>query len=81
MYPHDENKMQHAHMFYQVLDAAIEGFWEEDMQTKLQFQRLYTNTFYGWDLRSQEWEGLLRSISEQEKVEEEIPPPSIVSTS
>ena len=81
MYPHDEDKMQHAHMFYQVLDAAIEGFWEEDMQTKLQFQRLYTNTFYGWDLRSQEREGLLRSISEQEKVQEEIPPPSIVSTS
>ena len=70
MYPFDEDKMQHAHMFYQILDAAIEGFWEEDMQTKLQFQRLYTNTFYSWDLRSQEWEGLLSSLLEQQKMQD-----------
>lgn len=81
MYPYDEDKMQHGHMFYQVLNAAIESFWEEDMQTKLQFQRLYTNTFYTWDLRIQEWEGLLRSLLDQENIQEEIPAPSIVSTS
>lgn len=67
MYPFDEDKNQHAHMFYQVLNAAIESYWEEDMQTKLQFQKLYTNTFYSWDLRAQEWEGLLKSLLDHEK--------------
>lgn len=62
MYPFDEDKMQHAQMFHNVLRAAVDNFWEDDMQTKLLLQKLYTDTFYNWDLRAEEWKGLLMSM-------------------
>ena len=62
MYPFDEDKMQHAQMFHNVLRAAVDNFWEDDMQTKLLLQKLYTDTFYNWDLRAEEWKGLLTSM-------------------
>jgi glycosyltransferase involved in cell wall biosynthesis len=62
MYPFDENKQQHANMFYNVLDSAIQQFWDDEMQTKLLLQKLTVDTFYDWDLRAAEWNGLLRSM-------------------
>ena len=62
MYPFDEDKMQHAQMFHNVLRATVDNFWEDDMQTKLLLQKLYTDTFYSWDLRAEEWKGLLMSM-------------------
>ena len=62
MYPFDENKQHHANMFYNVLNSAVDQFWDEEMQTKLLLQKLTTDTFYDWDLRASEWNGLLRSM-------------------
>ena len=62
MYPFDEDKQHHANMFYNVLEGAIDQFWDEEMQTKLLLQKLTTDTFYDWDLRAAEWNGLLRSL-------------------
>ena len=49
-------------MFYNVLNSAVDQFWDEEMQTKLLLQKLTTDTFYDWDLRASEWNGLLRSM-------------------
>ena len=65
MYPFNEDKQQHANMFYNVLNAAISEVYDEDMQTKLLLQKMTIDTFYEWDLRAQEWQGLLRSLLEE----------------
>ena len=62
MYPFVEDKQIHAGLFYQTLKATIDGYWSEEMENKLRFQKIYADTFYGWNLRSHEWEGLLRSL-------------------
>ena len=63
MYPWSEDNNHHAHTFYHTLDMAIRVHNEEDLQTKLHFQKIYTDSFYNWDLRLGEWEGLLRSLA------------------
>ena len=65
MYPFNEDKQQHANMFYNVLNAAISEVHDEDMKTKLLLQKMTIDTFYEWDLRAQEWQGLLRSLLEE----------------
>lgn len=62
LYPHQEDKQIHASVFYHALKATIDSYWHEEMENKLRFQKIYTDTFYGWNLRAHEWEGLLRSL-------------------
>jgi len=66
LYPFDEDKSQHAHTFYHVLDTAIEQYWDEDMATKLLLQKVTIDTFYNWDLRAAEWQGFLESLKHLE---------------
>lgn len=62
MYQWNEDIQQHASIFYQVLDNAIEHYWDEGIQSRIASQKSYANVFYNWDLRQHQWEALLRSM-------------------
>jgi glycosyltransferase involved in cell wall biosynthesis len=62
MYQFNEDMNQHASHFYAALDASIESFWNEGVQSKLLSQKSYANVFYNWQLRSFQWEQLLLSL-------------------
>jgi hypothetical protein len=40
---------------------------DQSMQTRLAIQKNYTDTFYNWDKRAKEWEGLIRGILRAQK--------------
>lgn len=68
MYPFDEDKQRHATIFYHSLKSTIDNIQDEEMQSKLKFQKIYTDAFYNWDLRAAEWTGLLRSLDSRIKL-------------
>lgn len=61
-YPWHEDKETHVNHFAYVLKMAIENYWDDQHQHKIKFQKMYSDNFYNWDLRSAEWRGLLESI-------------------
>lgn len=61
-YQWNEDIHQHASIFYQVLDGAIQDFWADGVQSRLASQSSYANVFYNWELRSHQWTALLNSI-------------------
>ena len=61
-YPFHEDAETHVNHFTYVLKMAIENYWDDQHQQKLKFQKMYTDNFYNWDLRTAEWRGLLESI-------------------
>jgi len=58
----DEDHNRLANMHYGLLKAAIDGFWNEDVQTNLYNQRAYFNLWYNWRFRARQWEGLLNGL-------------------
>lgn len=58
----DESANRHANMHYGLLKAAIDGYWNEDVQTNLYNQRAYFNLWYNWQFRERQWEGLLNGL-------------------
>lgn len=62
MYQYHEDLNKHAGLFYSVLDASIDSFWEEGVQSRLASQKSYANVFYNWQLRSFQWEQMLTSL-------------------
>lgn len=62
MYQWDSNPTDHAVMFYQHLDTAIHAVGSDHVQNALKTTRDYTNHFYGWDVRIQEWTDFLNNI-------------------
>lgn len=64
MYNYDEDQNRHANMHYGMLRAAINGFWNEDVQTNLYNQQAYFNLWYNWDFRQRQWEGLLNGLAQ-----------------
>ena len=68
MYQFTENPNDHANRFGQCLIEAIELYKNIDkrpmLMQRLNMQKVYANSFYSWDSRKVEWEGMLRSILE-----------------
>lgn len=63
MYQYNEDQNVHANIFAGMLNAAIERHFDESNHRKLLFQKNWTDNFYNWDLRANEWTGLLQGLS------------------
>lgn len=71
MYQWDEDINRHASLFYSVLDASIQSIRHEQIQKRLQLQKIYADIFYSWPKRIMEWSALLTSLqNEPTKIEE-----------
>lgn len=62
MYQWHEDLNSHAHGFYQMLDTAIENYYDEGMQSRINSGAAYANVFYNWEYRKMQWEALLQSL-------------------
>jgi hypothetical protein len=63
MYPFMENQSAHANMFVNVLNQAILKLREPDVQNNLDFQKMYFDRFYNWELRGNQWAGFLQGLN------------------
>ncbi len=66
-YQWDETPNNHAGIFYQSLDTAINLMRtnHEKTQGQLASQRAYANVFYSWELRKLQWEAFLNSLKDE----------------
>jgi UDP-glucose:(glucosyl)LPS alpha-1,2-glucosyltransferase len=62
MYPFTEDVNAHANRHVSVLAEVMDGFWDEGNQNKLRFQKMYTDNFYSWELRSRQWTSFLSNM-------------------
>lgn len=67
MYQFDENVNNHASRFYAALDASIESYWNEGVQSRINSQKSYANIFYNWQLRTFQWEQFLISLLDEDR--------------
>jgi glycosyltransferase involved in cell wall biosynthesis len=65
MYQWSEDIQFHANVFANMLNAAIQNHYDEHTQRKLLYQKNYTDNFYNWDLRANQWTGLLQGLINQ----------------
>lgn len=68
MYQWSEDIQFHANVFANMLNAAIESQFDENTERKLIYQKNYTDNFYNWDLRANQWTGLLQGIASQKGI-------------
>ena len=68
-YQYSEDAQQHVNIFANALSTVIDMVDnnEQSMQQRLAIQKNYTDTFYNWDKRAKEWEGLIRGILNAQK--------------
>jgi glycosyltransferase involved in cell wall biosynthesis len=64
MYQWTEDINHHANVFANVLNNTIKNRFEDNEIRKLNFQKNYVDNFYNWDLRANQWTGLLTGILE-----------------
>ena len=62
MYNWTEDNNQHANMFAGILNMVIDQYWADFNQSRLQYQKMYTDTFYNWDMRAKQWIDFLESL-------------------
>lgn len=62
MYQWNQDKRDHAKMFYNYLDYAVTNLNHESTQLSLSAQRAYASTRYNWATRVHEWNNLLENI-------------------
>jgi UDP-glucose:(glucosyl)LPS alpha-1,2-glucosyltransferase len=62
MYQLNEDSAIHAGSFYNMLDASITNYNDPIMQSVLAPMRSYTNVFYAWQGRVNQWNALLTSL-------------------
>lgn len=62
MYQLHEDVNRHAGIFYGMLESVIEYYNSPDVFSNLQAMKTYTDIYYGWKLRTMEWEGLLTAL-------------------
>ena len=62
MYQYDEDINSHANLFYNILNAVIENYGDQNVQGRVAAQKNYADAFYSWDVRSVQWESLLASL-------------------
>jgi len=65
MYQWADDQNEHAKIFYNVLDGAIQNLNDDRGQLQLQAQKSYADGFYGWEGREQQWKMLLTSLLNQ----------------
>ena len=63
-YQWHEDVQQHVNIFANALSAVIDMVSrnESGVKNRLIVQKNYTDSFYNWDQRAREWEGLIRGI-------------------
>jgi UDP-glucose:(glucosyl)LPS alpha-1,2-glucosyltransferase len=63
-YQWHEDVQQHVNIFANALSAVIDMVSRKDnnVKNRLIVQKNYTDSFYNWDQRAREWEGLIRGI-------------------
>lgn len=63
-YQWNEDVQEHVNIFANALSSVIDlvNNNEKSFQTRIAVQKNYTDTFYNWDQRAREWEGLIRGI-------------------
>jgi glycosyltransferase involved in cell wall biosynthesis len=71
MYQFQEDKQQHANLFAQNLDVAIQQYFNPGIQGRLSSQKAYTDVFYNWNVRQKDWIAFLRWVVEQPLIEAE----------
>jgi glycosyltransferase involved in cell wall biosynthesis len=62
MYNFDERPNDHAGLFYSCLRSAVEEINEDQVQARLRSAKSYTDLFYGWNGRIEQWNMLLNSL-------------------
>lgn len=62
MYGFTENHTVHANLFANALYRAILEYDSARLADRLNFQKIYTDNFYGWNLRKAQWEAFLGSL-------------------
>ena len=62
MYNWTEDNNHHANMFAGILNMVIDQYWADFNQSRLQYQKMYTDTFYNWDMRAKQWIDFLESL-------------------
>jgi UDP-glucose:(glucosyl)LPS alpha-1,2-glucosyltransferase len=67
MYHFHEDLNHHANVFANILYQSILNYWDESNQKKLLYMKNWTDNFYNWDFRAQEWTGLLQGLEKQLK--------------
>jgi len=67
MYGWHESANEHANRFAGVLSMVINDYWEQSVQNKLKFQKMYFDTNYNWDVRANQWSGFLQSLLQKHK--------------
>jgi glycosyltransferase involved in cell wall biosynthesis len=61
---YDSNKMNLARKFSFALNRAIDEYWTQETQQRLQEQHVYYKKFYSWDSRISEWRNFLLQIKQ-----------------
>jgi UDP-glucose:(glucosyl)LPS alpha-1,2-glucosyltransferase len=61
-YPYHEDPNKHANMFFHNCLEAIKSYRDPVVQSRLKSQKSYTDVFYNWNIRSQEWNNLLQQM-------------------
>tara|TARA_B100001093_G_scaffold38993_4_gene33342 strand:- start:152 stop:1219 length:1068 start_codon:yes stop_codon:yes gene_type:complete len=67
MYHWNENLQFHANVFANFLKGAIDNHNSEDMLSKLHFAKQWADNCYNWDIRANQWTGMLNGLKELRK--------------
>ena len=60
MYPFNESYQRHAEIFANTLYGTINHI--KEIQGRLSYQKNYVDNFYNWDLKAEQWTGLLQGL-------------------
>lgn len=61
-YAWTDDPREHAKIFAEKLVEAITEIDSKNIQKRLDMQKDYVDSFYGWDSRAKEWENYLRKV-------------------
>ena len=59
---YDKNKVNLAKKFAFALNRAIDEYWTEETQLRLQEQHIHYKKFYSWESRINEWKNFLSQV-------------------
>ena len=72
MYQWNENQQFHANVFANFLKGAVDNYKSEDMLRKLAFAKNWADNFYSWDMRANEWIGMLNGLLQIEEAKKKV---------
>ena len=67
MYHYEDNPIDHAVLFANIMNQAIDMYWDNGIQNKLVMQKHHTNANHSWDSRIVEWTVFLENLQEDMK--------------